>query len=494
MGSSSDLNERHVTATEDEASTSTPWAPGPAGVAVAEDPDRLQRLARRNLWLHFTRMGSYDEHHAVPIIARGEGCYVYDEHGKRYLDGLSALYCVNVGHGRAEIADAAAEQARQLGFYTNWSYAHPPSIELAARIASLAPGNLNRVFFTSGGSEAVESAWKLAKAYHHARGEDTRYKLVSRKLAYHGTSMGALTATALTPLKTPFEPATPGGLYAANTNSYHWPADRDPLWAADSIEETIEFAGPDTVAAVILEPVQNGGGCFVPQDGYFQRVREICDRYGVLLISDEVICSWGRLGYWFGCERYDYQPDMITTAKGLSSAYAPLGAVIAGDHIAEPFLEGTTSFTHGFTFGGHPVACAMAMANLDIIEREDLCANVRNNEGPFREMLDGLRDLPIVGDVRGAGYFQAIELVKDKDTKQTFDDEESEWLLRGFLSGELYRRGLICRTDDRGDPIVQLSPPLIAGPEQFEEIEAILRPVLREAGERMAAWSSPSKA
>jgi adenosylmethionine-8-amino-7-oxononanoate aminotransferase len=443
--------------------------------------------------MHFTRMGSY-EHADVPVIVRGEGCYVYDENGKRYLDGLSALYCVNAGHGREELADAAARQAKELGFYTNWSYAHPRSIELAARVAGLAPGNLNRVFFTSGGSEAVESAWKLAKAYHAAKGEPTRHKIVSRKLAYHGTSMGALSATALTPLRVPFEPLTPGGVQVPNTNSYRWGEERDALWAADAIEEAIEFEGPQTVAAVILEPVQNGGGCFVPQDGYFQRVREICDRHGVLLISDEVICSWGRIGHWFGSQRYDYLPDMITTAKGISSAYVPLGAVIAGDHLAEPFLHGTASFNHGFTFGGHPVACAVALANIDLIEREELCANVLEQEGLLRGMLEGLRDLPIVGDVRGAGYFQAIELVKDKETKQTFSHEEAEQLLRGYLSGELYRRGLICRTDDRGDPIVQLSPPLIAGSEQFEEIEAVLRPVLSEASERIERWSSLSRA
>jgi adenosylmethionine-8-amino-7-oxononanoate aminotransferase len=453
----------------------------------------LQEQAKRHLWMHFTRLGSY-EHSDVPIIVRGEGCYVYDEHGKRYLDGLSALYCVNVGHGREELGQAAAKQAKELGFYTNWSYAHPRAIELATRISELAPGSLNRVFFTSGGSEAVESAWKLAKAYHEARGEGQRHKLISRKLAYHGTSMGALTATGLTALRTPFEPLTPGGVHVANTNSYRWSEDRDPLWAADSIEEAIEFEGAETVAAVILEPVQNGGGCFVPQDGYFQRVREICDRHGVLLISDEVICSWGRIGHWFGCERFGYQPDMITTAKGISSAYAPLGAVIAADFIAEPFLKGKAIFNHGFTFGGHPVACATALANIDIIEREDLCGHVLENEGALRAMLESLRDLPIVGDVRGAGYFQAIELVKDKDTKETFDHDESEQLLRGFLSGELYGRGLICRTDDRGDPIVQFSPPLIAGPEQFEEIEAILRPVLSEASERMEQWSSLSRA
>jgi adenosylmethionine-8-amino-7-oxononanoate aminotransferase len=455
----------------------------------------LQEQAKRHLWMHFTRMGSYAESdHEVPVIVRGEGCYVYDEHGKRYLDGLSALYCVNIGHGRAELGEAAAAQSKELAFYTNWSYAHPRSIELATRIADLTPGDLNRVFFTSGGSEAVESAWKLAKAYHAAKGEPRRHKLVSRNLAYHGTSMGALTATGLTPLRTPFEPLTPGGIHVANTNSYRWEEDRDPLWAANEIEKAIEFEGPETVAAVILEPVQNGGGCFTPQDGYFQRVREICDRHGVLLISDEVICSWGRLGYWFGCERFDYLPDMITTAKGISSAYAPLGAVIAADHVAEPFLHGKAVFNHGFTFGGHPVACAVGLANIDIIENEQLNENVLANESAFREMLDSLRDLPIVGDVRGAGYFHAIELVKDKYTKETFDAAESEELLRGFLSGELYQRGLICRTDDRGDPIVQLSPPLIAGPQQFEEIEAILRPVLSEASERMERWSSLSRA
>jgi adenosylmethionine-8-amino-7-oxononanoate aminotransferase len=446
----------------------------------------LQSLAKRHLWMHFTRMGAYADHD-VPVIVRGEGCYVYDEQGNRYLDGLSALFCVNAGHGRAELGDAAARQARELGFYVNWSYAHPPAIHLAARIASLAPGDLNRVFFTSGGSEAVESAWKLARNWHRVRGDGQRTKLIARELAYHGTTLGALAATGLTGLRAPFEPLTPGGCHVPNTNSYRWPAERDPLWAADAIEDRIVFEGPETVAAVILEPVQNAGGCFVPQEGYFQRVREICDRYGVLLISDDVICSWGRLGHWFGCERFDYQPDLITTAKGLTSAYAPMGALIASDRVAEPFMQGKQMFAHGFTFGAHPIAAAVALANLDILEREDLCAQVREREGRFRETLEGLRDLPIVGDVRGAGFFHAIELVKDRDTKESFNQEESERLLRGFLSGELYRRGLICRADDRGDPVVQLAPPLIAGEEQFQEIEAILRSVLSEAYDRMVA-------
>ena len=450
-----------------------------------EGSDRgLQELAKRHLWMHFTRMGAYADHD-VPIIVRGDGCYVFDESGKRYLDGLSALFCVNAGHGRAELGEAAARQARELGFYITWSYAHPPAIELAARIAALAPEGLNRVFFTSGGSEAVESAWKLARNYHRMNGEGARTKIVAREIAYHGTSLGALAATGIPGLRSQFEPLTPGGVHAPNTNSYRWPEDRDPLWAADQIEERILFEGPETVAAVILEPVQNAGGCFVPQDGYFDRVREICDRHGVLLISDEVICSWGRLGHWFGCDRYGYRPDLITTAKGLTSAYAPMGALIVSDRVAEPFMQGTAMFSHGFTFGGHPVCSAVALANIDILEREDLCGHVREKEPEFRAALEGLRDLPIVGDVRGAGYFQALELVKDRDTKETFSAEESEVLLRGFLSGELYRRGLICRADDRGDPVIQLSPPLIADSAQFEEIETILRDVLTEAWDRV---------
>src|SRR5215212_6914144 len=406
-------------------------------------PSELQEKARRHLWMHFTRMGAYDPDHEVPIIVRGEGCYVYDEHGKRYLDGLSALFCVNAGHGRTELGEAAAAQIKDLGFYTNWSYAHPRAIELAERIAALAPGDLNRVFFTSGGSEAVESAWKLSRAYHKLRGDSTRTKIIARETAYHGTTFGALSITGITPLRTPFEPLVPGAHHVPNTNSYRWPEDRDPLWAADQIEAKIEFEDPSTVAAVILEPVQNSGGSFVPQDGYFQRVREICDKHGVLLISDEVICAWGRLGHYFGAERFGYLPGIIPTAKALTSAYAPMGAVIASDRVAEPFLHDKAMFTHGITFGGHPVSAAIALANLDIFEREDLCGHVREKEPEFKAMLNGLKeDLPIVGDVRGAGYFHAIELVKDKDTKESFDDEESEKLLRGFLSGELYKRGL----------------------------------------------------
>ncbi len=444
----------------------------------------LQDLAKRHLWMHFTRMSAYADQE-VPILVRGEGCYVYDEHGKRYLDGLSALFCVNMGHGRGDIAQAGADQAKELGFFTNWSYAHPPAIELASRIASLAPGDLNRVFFTSGGSEAVESAWKLARQYFKLTGKPNKTKLIARETAYHGTSLGALAATGIPELRRPFEPLAPGAVHVPSTNTFRLPHNLTDSWFTDAIVDRIEFEHPDTIAGIILEPVQNAGGCFTPPDGYFQRVREICDEYDILLISDEVICAWGRLGEWFGCQRYDYQPDIVTIAKALTSAYAPMGGVVVSDRIAEPFMEGTHSFTHGFTFGGHPVCAAIALANLEAMEREGILEHVRTHEPEFRAMLESLRDIPIVGDVRGAGYFQAIELVKNHDTHESFTDEESETLLRGFLSGELYRRGLICRADDRGDPVIQLSPPLIAGPEQFAEIEGILRPLLTEASERM---------
>jgi adenosylmethionine-8-amino-7-oxononanoate aminotransferase len=454
--------------------------------AVRTERSSLQEMARRHLWMHFSRMGNYEDHE-IPIITRGEGCYVYDEHGNRYLDGLSALFCVNIGHGRADVAQAGADQAKELGFYTNWTFAHPRAIELAARVADLAPGDLNRVFFTSGGSEAVESAIKLARQYHKQRGQLNKTKLIAREIAYHGTSLGALSATGITSLRSPFEPLTPGGCHVPNTNTFRMPHGLSGTELADTIAARIEFEGPETVAAVIMEPVQNAGGCFTPPEGYWQRVREICDQYDVLLISDEVICAWGRLGEWFGAIKYDYLPDIITTAKGLTSSYAPMGAVIASDKVFEPFSEGTASFTHGFTFAGHPMSSAIALANLDAMENEGILENVRANEGVFRDMLESLRDIPIVGDVRGTGYFHAIELVKDQDSNEQWTDEESEGLLRGYMSGTLYENGLICRADDRGDPVIQLSPPLIAGPQQFEEIESILRPVLTEAHRRMHA-------
>jgi adenosylmethionine-8-amino-7-oxononanoate aminotransferase len=449
----------------------------------------LQRAAHDHLWLHFTRMGGLRDSE-IPIIVRGDGCYLEDANGKRYLDALAGLFAVNVGYSFGEeMGEAAAAQMRELPFYTNWSYAHPRAIELAAEVASLAPGDLNRVFFVSGGSEAVESAWKLARQHHAARGE-RRWKVIARNVAYHGTTMGALSINGIPALRAPFEPLVPGVHHARNTNRYHRPPDETEeaftAFLLDDLEHTIDAAGPDTVAMVIMEPVQNAGGAFTPPAGYFEGVRALCDEHGILLCADEVITGFGRLGAWFGSERYDIRPDIITCAKGLSSAYASIGAVIARDAVMEPFLTGSASFTHGITFGGHPVQSAIALKNLEIMRREGIVEHVRAHEDQFRATLAELLDLPIAGDLRGAGFFYALELVKDKETREAFSDEESETLLRGFLSPRLFERGLICRADDRGDPVVQISPPLIAGPAEFDEIATILGDVLGEAWDELA--------
>ncbi len=466
--------------------TTTEQAP----VTSATEPrsrtaEELSQSAREHLWMHFTNIASYAEA-PVPTIVRGEGARIWDVNGKSYLDGLAGLFVVQAGHGREELARAAYEQAKKLAFFPIWSYAHPPAIELADRLAAYAPGDLNKVFFTTGGGEAVETAWKLAKHYFKLVGKPMKHKVISRAVAYHGTPQGALSITGIPAAKQMFEPLVPGGIKVPNTNFYRAAEHGDSLedfgrWAADQIEIAIEMEGPDTVAAVFLEPVQNSGGCFPPPPGYFRRVREICDRHDVLLVSDEVICAFGRLGTMFACDKFDYVPDMITCAKGLTSGYSPIGACIVSDKIAAPFWTGNAYFPHGYTFGGHPVSAAVAMANLDIFEREGLNQRVLDNEGTFRSTLEKLHDLPIVGDVRGDGYFYGIELVKDKATKQTFTAEECDRILKGFVSRKLYENGLYCRADDRGDPVVQLAPPLICGPAEFDEMEQILRSVLTEA-------------
>ncbi len=452
--------------------------------------DDLQAKARRHLWMHFSQLGQFRERE-IPIIMRGEGCYVWDQHGDRKLDGLSGLFTVQIGHGRRRLAHVAAKQAGTLEYFPLWSFAHPPAIELATKLAALAPGDLNRVFLTTGGSDAVETSWKLARQYFRAIGQPQRYKVIARRTAYHGTTMGALALTGVPSFRAPFEPPTPGGVHVMNTNSFRHPMAKDEhafmMLTTDAIEEAILFEGPETVAAVMLEPVQNAGGCIPPPEGYFQRVREICDRHGILLISDEVICAFGRLGAMFGAQRYDYQPDMITSAKGLTSGYSPLGAVICSDALAEPFVgDEPNSFVHGFTFGGHPVSCAVALENLRVFEEEHVVGNVVRQEPGFEERLKGLYDIPIVGDVRGAGYFWAIELVKDQATSERFERAEGTALLRGFIAPETFKAGLICRVDDRGDLVIQLAPPLVAGDTELDEIEAILRRVLTDASSKAA--------
>jgi adenosylmethionine-8-amino-7-oxononanoate aminotransferase len=455
------------------------------------DAADLQRDAREHLMLHFTDMSVYADKD-IPIYVRGDGSYLFDADGRRFIDGLSGLFCTNLGHSYGgEIGDAARDQLTELVFIPNWYVAHPAAIALATKLASIAPGDLNRVFFTSGGGDANEAAYKLARQWHAHNGQPQRHKVISRRISYHGTTLGALSFTGLAGAKTPFAPAAVPVHFISNTNAYRHPLGADEGAFRDALlselEEAILFEGEDTIAMMIAEPVQNSGGCFTPPRGYWAGVREICDRYGILLLSDEVITGFGRLGEWFGAVKYGFQPDMITFAKGVTAGHGPMGGVIVSDRMAEPFVSGDETFMHGLTFGGHPAICAMALKVLDIIEREDVLSNVRHNEPQMRELLESLRDIPIVGDIRGAGHFWAIELVKDQETKETFEGEEADWLLRQVLSEDLVAAGLLCRLDDRGDPVLQLSPPLICDMELFGEIVRIVRAGLRKAAALVAA-------
>ncbi|RMI31605.1 aspartate aminotransferase family protein [Streptomyces triticirhizae] len=445
------------------------------------------RQTRDHLWLHLTNHARLAAGGEVPVITRAEGAYFWDDRGQRFLDGLSGLFAVNVGHGRPELAEAAARQIRELDYFPIWGHVHPRAAELAEALAERAPGDLNRVFFTNSGSESVETAWKLAKQYFRAVGQPTRHKVISRAISYHGTTQGALSITGLPQLRAPFEPLVPSGHRAPTTDRYRAPAhlreDEAAFgrWAADRIAEAIEAEGPETVAAIFLEPVQNSGAAIPPPAGYLARVREIADRYGVLLVADEVITSFGRVGDAFAINRYGVTPDIITGGKGLTSGYVPAGVAVVSDRLFEPFTRPEHTFAHGLTFAGHPVAAAVALENLAIFEREKLNERVRDHEDAFAATLAGLRDLPIVGDVRGAGYFWGVVLVKDQHTREPFTGPERRRLIDESLAPALRAAGLHARIDERGDPAILLAPPTVVGPEEFTFVEQVLRSALTDA-------------
>jgi adenosylmethionine-8-amino-7-oxononanoate aminotransferase len=418
-----------------------------------------------NLMLHFT---PYDEDWSkLPVIVSGDGCYVTDSEGKSYVDGLAGLFTTQVGHGRTELAEAAAKQMKELGFFPNWSMHHPRSLELAAKISEIAPGDLDSTFFVSSGSEAVETVIKLARQYHKVNGEPGRYKVISRDIAYHGTTMGALSVTGLPSFKAPFEPLPGGFFHVRNTQ-------QDPEGAADAIEHMIEAEGPETVAAVILEPVQNAGGCLVPPPDYWERVREVCDRHGVLLVSDAVICAFGRLGEWFGIERFDVVPDMTSFAKGVTSGYSPMGGVVVNEKISGTLREHAPMFSHGSTFGGHPVSAAVALENIAIMEREKLLENVHNLEGHFESELRRMaEDHPIVEEVRGMGFFWAVEVRPERADGTPLEEDEYRKYFKGVLTRKLIENGLLCRFDDKDEPVIQYSPALISDRETLSKIAEI---------------------
>jgi adenosylmethionine-8-amino-7-oxononanoate aminotransferase len=452
--------------------------------------DELQQAAHDHLLLHFSKSQIDD----LLVLERGEGPYVFDTRGKRYIDALSSLFCSQIGYSYGEeMAAAAAAQLTTLAFNTNWATAHPAAIELAERLAHLAPGDLNRVYFTSGGSESVEAAWKLCREYHLANGEPQRTKAIARDIAYHGVTLGALSFTGVERFKAPFGPPPIDVTHVSNTNAFRAADGHDEAAFCArllaEVEDAILAAGADEVALIIAEPVQNAGGCLVPPAGYWKGLRELADRYGALLMADEVICGCGRLGEWVATSREGVVPDLVSLAKGLTSAYAPMGAVLATDRVVAPLDDGAKVFRHGITFGGHPVSAAIALKNIEIFERDGILQNVRDLEPHLRDQLETLRGLPIVGDVRGAGFFWAVELVKDNNNT-TFDQAERDDLLRGFLPARLREAGLIARTDDRGDSVLQIAPPLISDAALLDDIVAGLGDVLTDAGTHMGVGTT----
>jgi len=444
----------------------------------------IRDAARRHLIPHFTKAEAWQSPQ-LPVYVRGDGAYLWDDAGRQVLDGLSGLFCVQIGHGRADLGAVAAKQMETLAFTTNWGVVSPPSIEAAALIAELAPGDLEHVFFVSSGSEAVESAAKLARNYHVARGDEGRYKVISREWAYHGTTLGALSITAVPRLRAPFLPMLWDGVRNV-PNTLHATTKEQGLERVRAIEEKILEEGPETVALVIAEPVQNGRGALVPPDGYWPELRRICDKYGVLLCADEVINGFGRLGAWFGSELFGVVPDLLTFAKGVTSAYAPLGGVIATNKVVDEIAASPlASFVHGSTFGGHPVATAVAVANLMAMREEGVVENVVAHKDHLANRMRDLHDTyDVVKEVRGMGYFYAVELMGSRAAGRDLTADESAGLLGGELTRFIREAALHIRADDRGATMLAIAPPLICGTDELDDLATRVAQVIEKA----AAW------
>ncbi len=428
--------------------------------------------AHKHLVPHFTKGAAWKRDDLL-MIERGEGCYVYDEAGSRYLDGLAGLFCVNMGHGRGDITAVAAKQMETLAYSPLWGMAHRSAVDAASFIGGVAPGDLDEVFFVSSGSEAVESAVKFARNYHVSQGDTGRYKVIAREWSYHGTTLGALAITGIPKFQTPFAPMLWDGVRRV-PNTHGAPTDgaASELYCVQAIEEMILAEGPETVSMVIAEPVQNGRGAVVPPPGYWAELRRICDTYGVLLCADEVINAFGRLGHWFGSERFGVVPDLITFAKGATSAYQPIGGVVMRTPLVEAIYESEMgAYMHGSTFGGHPVACAVALANMEAMRDENVLDHVLANEGYFRSSLDALMDTHgIVGEVRGTGYFYAVELCADRASATPLSDTQRAALQGGQLLDFVRAEKLLIRPDDRGATMLTISPPLVADAEVIDDL------------------------
>lgn len=452
----------------------------------------LSATAARHLLLNMTPNGSLGPGgEDLFVVRRGEGPYVDDADGRRHIDGLSGLYCCQLGYSYApEFAEAADKQLRELCFSPLWSgSAHPTAIELAERLSRIAPVDVEHTFFSGGGAEAVETAWKIARRYHSLRGEAGRVKAIARRGAYHGLTVGALSLTDDPGLREPYGPGAIETRFVSNTNRFGLApqyAD-DDLYTARllaELEDAILAEGPETIAMLIAEPVQNRGGCITPPEGYWQGLRALADRYGFLLVADEVITAFGRLGEWFGGDRYGARPDIVTVAKGITAGYAPMGATLVGNRVVEVINRPGAVLNHGYTFAGHPLSAAIALRSLQIMERDRILDNVRGLQDHLARRMASLADLPIVGDVRGAGFFYACELVGDLDGGGFSDTARAE-LIAGLIPRRLREAGLLARVYNRSAPLVQIAPPLISDRHLLDRIAEIIADTLDEASARL---------
>jgi adenosylmethionine-8-amino-7-oxononanoate aminotransferase len=448
-----------------------------------------QEIRRKDLDHHvhpFTDFAEFKEKGSL-VVAEAEGAYIYDSEGNQYLDGIAGLWCVNVGYGRDEIAQAMADQARRMVYYSSFgAHTSIPAAELAAKLADYAPGSLNHIFYGTGGSMANDTAIRMIHFYFNRLGKTSKKKIITRRDGYHGSTYLAMSLTGIDFDHTGFDIINESLIARVSApNSYRRPEGISEAEFCDSLiqelEDTIQELGPENVAAFIAEPVMGAGGVFVPPEGYHKRTSEVCERYGVIYISDEVVTAFGRLGHMFASQDvFDFTPDIITCAKGLTSAYAPLSATILSDEfydvISVPQAEGAM-FTHGFTYSGHPVCCAAGLKNIEILERENICGHIREVGPYFEEQLGTLRDLPIVGDVRGSHFMMCVENVANKQSKELIDPAAK---VGSRIADACQRRGALVR------PIAHLnvlSPPLVLTRDQIDTLVSVLRESIEEVGE-----------
>lgn len=446
--------------------------------------EEYAQSALEHVWIHSANWQELATQKGMKVFDHGNGALLYDVDGKEYIDGIAGLWVVNAGHGRAEIGQAMAEQAAKVAYVSAANYTTVPAVALAETIAEILPGDLNRLFFCSGGSEAVESAMKIAKQVQVMRGFPKRYKIIARRGSYHGMTYGAMSLTSARN-ETYFGPFMHGVYHVQSPNNYRpqFPGlsgEADDIACANAFEAEIEYQGPETVAAIIAEPISTANGVQVPSKAYWQRLREICDKHGVLLIADEVINGWGRSGKYFTIEHYDVVPDMVTMAKGLSSGYAPVAGVAVRDSVFDGFKEkGDVALGHLLTFGGQSVACVAALANIDIFKRENLVQQSADKGEYLKKQLEELLVHPTVGQVRGLGLMCGIEVVKNKETKEKFG-KDSKFMKR--VSEHFDDKGLLTRAWDT----IHFAPPFVITTDEIDRMITIVDESLTAAEKEFA--------